>query len=120
MLGKKRRKYGDAVNLPLNGRTDRIPLSDISNADATRLQNEHRYAKSTTSVSNSINIADNSTSNNTGQLSQAQLTDNAISGTSYVIHTPLDSAQDNILPNEPLITCKHTQSTQCRLDESII
>ena len=40
-----RRKYGDAVHLPLDQKTDRIPLSDISNADATRLQNEHCYTK---------------------------------------------------------------------------
>ena len=43
-----RRKYGDAVHLPLDQKTDRIPLTDISNADTTRLQNEHCYAKTAT------------------------------------------------------------------------
>ena len=52
-----RRKYGDAVHLPLNQKTDRIPLSDISNTDATRLQNEHCYAKT------AVNVSDNDTVN---------------------------------------------------------
>ena len=47
-----RRKYGDAVHLPLDKKTDRIPLADISNADTTRLHNEHCYAKAATSVAN--------------------------------------------------------------------
>ena len=37
-------------------KTDRIPLSDISNADATRLQNEHCYAKSAANVSNNHTV----------------------------------------------------------------
>ena len=51
-----RRKYGDAVHLPLKQKTDRIPLSDISNADATRLQNERCYAKSPANVSNNHTV----------------------------------------------------------------
>ena len=47
-----KRKYGDAVHLPLDQKTDRIPLSDICNADATKLQNEHCYAKTATNISN--------------------------------------------------------------------
>lgn len=45
-----RRKYGDTVHLPLNQKTDRIPLTDISNVDGTKLsviQNDHCYAKTT-------------------------------------------------------------------------
>ena len=47
-----RRKYGDVVYLPLKQKTDRIPLSDISNADATRLQSEHCYGKPAANASN--------------------------------------------------------------------
>lgn len=45
--GKKkptRRKYGDAVHLPLNEKIDRIPLTDMSNAHG-----DHTYAIAPTS-----------------------------------------------------------------------
>ena len=47
-----RRKYGDSMHLPLHEKTDRIPLSDISNSDVTRLQNEHCYTKKASTCDN--------------------------------------------------------------------
>ena len=60
-----RKKYGDAVHLPLDQKTDRIPLSDISNADATRLQNEHCYAKTAANISTIDEMAANNAGHTT-------------------------------------------------------
>ena len=48
--GKKqpsRRKYGNAVHIPLDEKVDRIPLSNLSNTkDVPVIQRDHSYAKS--------------------------------------------------------------------------
>lgn len=41
-----RRKYGDAVHLPVDQKRDRLPLEDISNVRSA-VQNDHPYAKAT-------------------------------------------------------------------------
>jgi hypothetical protein len=40
-----RRKYGDVSHLPVDHKTDRLPLGDISNTQLQAIHNDHSYAK---------------------------------------------------------------------------
>ena len=40
-----RRKYGDVTHLPVDHKTDRFPLGDISNVQLQAIHNDHSYAK---------------------------------------------------------------------------
>ena len=41
-----RRKYGDVTHLPVDHKTDRLPLCDVSNIQLQAVRNDHSYAKS--------------------------------------------------------------------------
>ena len=44
-----RRKYGDVNHLPVDDKTDRLPLCDVSNIHLQAIRNDHSYAKSNAS-----------------------------------------------------------------------
>ena len=41
-----KRKYGDVLHLPVDQKTDRLPLSDVSNVQLEAVRNHHSYVKS--------------------------------------------------------------------------